>query len=40
MHGHMNVKKKDNFYICTVHFDIIKVYYSPTNAKLIVLKQY
>ena len=27
-----------NFYICTMHLDIIKVYYSPTNAQMIVLK--
>jgi hypothetical protein len=26
------------FYICTMHLDIIKVYYSPTNAQVIVLK--
>ena len=24
------------FYICTVHFDNIKVYYSPTNAALCI----
>jgi len=28
----------DNFYIYAVHLDTIKVYYSPTNAQLIVLK--
>jgi len=28
----------DNFHICTVHLDIIKVFYSPTNAQVIVLK--
>jgi hypothetical protein len=27
------------FYICTVHLDTIKVYYSPTNAQVIVLKK-
>jgi len=27
-----------NFYICTMHLDTIKVYYSPTNAQMIVLK--
>jgi hypothetical protein len=26
------------FYICTLHLDNIKVYYSPTNAEVIVLK--
>jgi hypothetical protein len=26
------------FYICTVHLDTIKVYSSPTNAQVIVLK--
>ena len=26
------------FYICTVHLDFIKVYFSPTNAQMIVLK--
>jgi hypothetical protein len=26
------------FYICTMHLDIIKVYYSPMNAQAIVLK--
>jgi hypothetical protein len=30
--------QKCNFYICTVHPDTIKVYYSPTNAQVIVLK--
>ena len=30
--------KIDNFYICTVHLDTTKVYYSPTNALVIVLK--
>ena len=33
----MNLKKKD-FYVCTVHLYTIKVYYSPTNAQVIVLK--
>ena len=28
----------NNFHICTVHLDIIKVLYSPTNAQVIVLK--
>ena len=27
-----------NFYIRTVHLDTVKVYYSPTNAQVIVLK--
>jgi hypothetical protein len=27
-----------NFHICTVHLDTIRVYYSPTNAQVIVLK--
>ena len=26
----------DNFYICTVHLDTMKVYFSLTNAQLIV----
>jgi len=26
------------FYICTLHLDTIKVYYSPTNAQVIILK--
>ena len=26
------------FYFCTVHLDTIKVYYSPTNTQVIVLK--
>jgi len=26
------------FYICIVHLDTIRVYYSPTNAQVIVLK--
>ena len=28
-----------NFYICTVHLNNIKVYYSSTNAQVIVLKK-
>jgi len=28
----------NNFYICTVHLDTINVFYSPTNAQVIVLK--
>ena len=28
------------FYICTVRLDITKVYYSPTNARVFVLKKY
>ena len=28
----------DNFHIRTMHLDIIKVFYSPTNAQVIVLK--
>jgi hypothetical protein len=27
-----------NFYIRTVHLDVIKVFYLPTNAQVIVLK--
>jgi hypothetical protein len=30
----------DNFHIPTLHHDIIKVFYSPTNAQVISLKQY
>jgi hypothetical protein len=29
----------ENFYICTVHHDTIKVYYSPTSAQVICLKK-
>jgi len=28
------------FHIHTVHRDIVKVFYSPTNAQVIVLKKY
>jgi len=31
-------KTDDNFYVCTVHLDTTKVYFSPTNAQVIVLK--
>ena len=27
-----------SFHICTVHHDIIKVFYSPTHAQVIVIK--
>ena len=27
-----------NFHICTVHLEFIKVFYSPTDAQVIVLK--
>jgi hypothetical protein len=30
--------KIDNFYICTVHLDTTKVYYSPKNAQVIFLE--
>jgi hypothetical protein len=29
---------KHFFHICTVHLDIIKVFYSPANAQVIVFK--
>jgi hypothetical protein len=33
-------KRSDNFHIHTVHLDIIKVIYSPTNVQVIVLNYY
>jgi len=34
----VRVKKNIFFYVCTVHLDSIKVFFSPTNAQVIVLK--
>ena len=35
----MNTRvNRSNVYICTVHLGTIKVYYSPTNAQVIFLK--
>jgi hypothetical protein len=36
--GSQNKEVKVNFHIRTMHLDIIKVFYSPTNAQVIVLK--
>ena len=36
--GSQNKEVKVNFHVRTVHLDIIKVFYSPTNAQVIVLK--
>jgi hypothetical protein len=36
--GSQNKEVKVNFHIRTVHHDIIKAFYSPTNAQVIVLK--
>ena len=36
--GSQNKDVKVNFHICTMHLDIIKFFYSPTNAQVIFLK--
>jgi hypothetical protein len=36
--GLQNKEVKVNFHIHTMRLDIIKVFYSPTNAQVIVLK--
>jgi hypothetical protein len=35
---HEKVLNKSRDFFCTVHLDTIKIYYSPTDAQVIVLK--